>query len=241
MVLPKWATTVTPFSKVLALVIFITFPIISFCIGAKYQYIADQENKKVILLDKINKPIISISPSTKPSSKDKYGWQTYSNNSIPNSQYSISFPVGQEGWVLSQSTKISPHGYDVNNPNNNISDELILEKNTAKIKITRFATGGFPVCLYLDSDKTKKYMSQIDFNNHIEFIIGSRVARRAKYKFQSKTQGKDAYMICQKEKNSQLFVNITQFGFISYEVPSSISNKELDEMDTIIKSLKVID
>lgn len=35
--LPKWATTVTPFSKYLALSMLVIFPIISFLLGMKYQ------------------------------------------------------------------------------------------------------------------------------------------------------------------------------------------------------------
>jgi putative hemolysin len=37
MKLPKWATTVTPLSKTLALIIFITFPILGFWVGRAYQ------------------------------------------------------------------------------------------------------------------------------------------------------------------------------------------------------------
>jgi len=42
MTLPKWATTVTPFSKTLALIIFTTFPIISFILGMQYQKLLTQ-------------------------------------------------------------------------------------------------------------------------------------------------------------------------------------------------------
>lgn len=46
MTLPKWATTVTPFSKTFALIIFITFPILGFILGMRYQQISTlpQEN-----------------------------------------------------------------------------------------------------------------------------------------------------------------------------------------------------
>ncbi|MDA1338435.1 MAG: hypothetical protein O2871_03640 [bacterium] len=37
MVIPLWAKTVTPFSKVITLIIFITFPIFGFIFGMKYQ------------------------------------------------------------------------------------------------------------------------------------------------------------------------------------------------------------
>lgn len=39
MKLPKWATTVTPLSKILALIIFISFPILGFLLGMQYQYL----------------------------------------------------------------------------------------------------------------------------------------------------------------------------------------------------------
>lgn len=42
MSLPKWATTVTPLSKALALFIFITFPIIGFILGMQYQFITKE-------------------------------------------------------------------------------------------------------------------------------------------------------------------------------------------------------
>ena len=41
MKLPKWATTVTHFSKYLALIIFLTFPIIGFILGMNYQKLID--------------------------------------------------------------------------------------------------------------------------------------------------------------------------------------------------------
>lgn len=44
MALPKWATTVTPFSKMLALSMLIIFPIIAFILGMKYQELVDRIN-----------------------------------------------------------------------------------------------------------------------------------------------------------------------------------------------------
>ena len=49
--LPKWATTVTPFSKTLALALFIALPTIGFVLGMKYQQIniPPQENRTSML------------------------------------------------------------------------------------------------------------------------------------------------------------------------------------------------
>lgn len=45
MALPKWATTVTPLSKALALLIFITFPVFGFILGMQYQKVVDISKK----------------------------------------------------------------------------------------------------------------------------------------------------------------------------------------------------
>jgi hypothetical protein len=47
MTLPKWATTVTPLSKTLAMVIFVTFPIIAFFLGVKYEKLNYQTKKEL--------------------------------------------------------------------------------------------------------------------------------------------------------------------------------------------------
>ena len=55
MTLPKWATTVTSFSKILAMIIFITFPIVGFISGMKYQQIINQPKIEYITREKIVK------------------------------------------------------------------------------------------------------------------------------------------------------------------------------------------
>lgn len=45
MKLPKWLTTVTPFSKTLALIIFITFPIFGFYLGRFYEQRLSVQNQ----------------------------------------------------------------------------------------------------------------------------------------------------------------------------------------------------
>lgn len=48
MTLPKWATTVTPLSKMLAMVIFLSFPVIAFFLGVKYGELNFQTKKELI-------------------------------------------------------------------------------------------------------------------------------------------------------------------------------------------------
>jgi len=45
MKLPKWAITITPLSKILALIIFITFPILGFWLGMQYQNLLNIKEK----------------------------------------------------------------------------------------------------------------------------------------------------------------------------------------------------
>lgn len=69
MLLPKWATTVTTFSKILALIIFITFPIIGFVLGMKYQTML---NSYSIIIKPTNIPTKKIVPTNvSTSTKEK--------------------------------------------------------------------------------------------------------------------------------------------------------------------------
>jgi len=55
MSLSKWATTVTPLSKILALIIFITFPIIGFVLGMEYQKVIYKPKIEYIPSEKVVK------------------------------------------------------------------------------------------------------------------------------------------------------------------------------------------
>jgi hypothetical protein len=47
MKLPKWATTVTPLSKIIALIIFITFPIVGTYMGYRYGIITSKRDEEI--------------------------------------------------------------------------------------------------------------------------------------------------------------------------------------------------
>lgn len=65
MKLPKYLTTVTPFSKLLAAILFILFPILSFGLGVKYQQSADLINKNVLTSTTLNPTLgYAISPTS---------------------------------------------------------------------------------------------------------------------------------------------------------------------------------
>jgi len=67
MALPKWAITVTPFSRRLALLLFIALPIFGFYLGTQFQQIVDTANQQIVFSTPL--PVQSSSPSAAPSVK----------------------------------------------------------------------------------------------------------------------------------------------------------------------------
>jgi len=97
--LPRWLTTVTHFSKMLAMILFILLPLVGFYIGMTYQ---EKINVVPIVID-VNKsvnltPTPTVAPFlTYPISQtnfemDTSSWSTYSLTTYP-VKYSIKFPV----------------------------------------------------------------------------------------------------------------------------------------------------
>jgi len=165
----------------------------------------------------------NIPTSTNTDTSDKVNdLQTYTNNALTASVYTVTFPIGQSGWILKHTTSVDPYYTQ----NQNLSDELTIEQNTRK--------SGPGACLFKDSPNFDGPGQK--FNSYVEFQLGSRVARRAEIETTTQ-EGKDKYIICQKEKSSDYFVSITEFGYISYDV-STGSNVE--DVDSIIKTLKKI-
>jgi len=75
MTLPKSLTTVTTFSKILALVLFIMLPFIGFIFGMEYQ-------QKIDNIQPVSNPTQSSNPSPSPpptpkSTLDISSWKTY--------------------------------------------------------------------------------------------------------------------------------------------------------------------
>jgi hypothetical protein len=97
--LPKWLTTVTPLSKILAMILFVLLPFVGFYIGMKYQ---EKTNISPIVIN-VNKPVnLTPTPTTAPFlaypisqnnfKMDTSNWNTYSLTTYP-IKYSIKFPV----------------------------------------------------------------------------------------------------------------------------------------------------
>lgn len=62
--LPEWATTVTPFSKLLALILFITLPFLCFFLGMDYQKKLDKLRPTTTIY--ITQPQTAVSPQVTP-------------------------------------------------------------------------------------------------------------------------------------------------------------------------------
>jgi len=62
---PKWLTTVTPFSKALAMILFIAFPFIGFYLGIKYQQQISVTTSVVSEVQRTVIPILSPIPKGK--------------------------------------------------------------------------------------------------------------------------------------------------------------------------------
>lgn len=59
---PQFFTTITPFSKILAMILFITFPFIGFLLGMKYQKLVDLSNQSIISSTKVVTIVITPTP-----------------------------------------------------------------------------------------------------------------------------------------------------------------------------------
>ncbi len=64
--LPKELTTVTPVSKFLALIIFLTFPIYGFLLGAYFQRLADLNNQPPAVINYVLQPTMTPIPTQAP-------------------------------------------------------------------------------------------------------------------------------------------------------------------------------
>jgi|GEM_PF-5522997 len=173
-------------------------------------------------------PTLAKTNSDEAIDNDPIGQQTYVNNSLANSMFSVTFPIGQEGWTLKHTISVDPYYIK----NQNISDELILEKYTSKILVIRPEASGPSACIFNDSPNFDGPSQK--FTSFVELKLGTRKARRAKVEKISPADN-DKYIICQQETKSDYFVSITEFGYISYEVPIGAN---IDELDLIVGTLK---
>lgn len=115
MSLPSWATTVTPFSKILALILFISFPIFGFVFGMKYQSTVDKSNEELYSNIQSNaiKPTLSNLPAMTPSNLPSVLPSDSIKNSSSSSNISNTSVTIPKGWITYTNVK---YGYSISYP-----------------------------------------------------------------------------------------------------------------------------
>lgn len=96
--LPKLLTTVTPFSKILAMILFIIFPIIGFWLGYKYNQSVNVRTASIETIQQKN-PNITLTPTLEPTPTPivRNNWE-YVINKICNVQ--IPIPPTKEPYIV---------------------------------------------------------------------------------------------------------------------------------------------
>ncbi len=111
-------------------------------------------------------------------------------------------------------------------------DRLTLTRSGYELSIYQAATGG-AMCLYPGDKQPEGPSSQ--FISYIEFTgAGGETYRRSE--LSDLSSGKKAHTICQKSQDT--FGQPTSYGHISYKVPINFTPSILNEMDSIVASLK---
>lgn len=165
-------------------------------------------------------PIPSPTPSPSPSPDITAGWEVYRNEEAEK-KYSLRYP---EDWIISREHK------DLEGEARQAYDTTTLTKGDYKISISQFL-GGVGSCLFPeDPDKEGMYGR---YGDYVEMEVAGKIVRR------TKKQGfQDSYYFCEK-KNGE-YVGITSVGVIGYKVPLDESEEMLREMDSIVKSIQLI-
>jgi hypothetical protein len=118
--LPQWLTTVTLFSKLLAMALFIALPFAGFYLGMKYQEKITVSNPVTLEVQKTptstSKPIPSTSPiSTSSPNIDASSWKTYTNTT-----FHLSFNYPDYFYIKSQDANSVKFGNSNLDPENTV-------------------------------------------------------------------------------------------------------------------------
>ncbi len=134
MKLPKQLTTVTPFSKYLAMFLFILLPIVGFYLGIQYQ-----KNLTVKSMPVENLVEPTPSPTNTPiiPTLDTTYWKTYKNK-----DFSFKYPPNWEDDAKNEATDIGPYFFETGKPhlypgqnpeNNNVIMSLLVNTYDADL------------------------------------------------------------------------------------------------------------
>jgi len=131
-------------------------------------------------------------------------------------QYSITTP---EEWIAKKESQT-------------VTDEkLILTKDDYQINIFQAATGG-ALCLYPGDGDFEGPSSKYEFYTTLN-TKDNRTLRR------SGNKDGNGFTVCQKGQDGS-FIQPTNYGHISITTPNNFTQEMLDEIDTILSSLKKV-
>lgn len=217
--LPQWLTTVTLFSKLLAMILFIALPLAGFYLGMKYQ------EKTTVITPVVSEVKTTVSPTPYVSKFNDSNAENVTYTSIAllgNSmkRYSISYPITWERNVK----RIGE-----------ISDELTLSNGEYSIVIYQAPMGGAG-CIF-EGDVPNGPFGDYRNKKYTEFNSGIGLLRR----FDNTPPGISNTRIdfCQKLSDGS-FVLSTAIGGLTYKVPNNYNLTILLKMDEIIKTLKEV-
>ncbi len=118
--------------------------------------------------------------------------------------------------------------------NTDFSTDVTLVKGDFKVLI-RQADNGSLRCVYPDEGDFK---NDLEYPN-VRYSTYSQFSGNYTFRHEDWTTT-SMYEVCSKDDKDGIFSLYTPVGFISYEVPAIHTQKELSEMDKIIKSIEVL-
>lgn len=142
------------------------------------------------------------------------------------------------GLSFDQYSIVTPEGWSSKKENQTVADEkLILTKGEYQISIFQAATGG-AFCLYPGDDDLEGPSSRFE-----TFIIlttkDGRTLRRSLPAQADGNKNENGFTVCQKSADGS-YQQPTNYGHISITVANNPSPEMINEIDTILSSLKKI-
>jgi len=240
MKLPKYLTTITTFSKILAMILFILLPILGFKFGMDYQkkintqtLDSQKENKNVI---KTPAPLPIASPVKIPS-LNKPGWFRYMSDDL---DYYLDYPntyiynkQGDEEEISFEKNLVkTPHGID--NYINLIKDQSIQETKEKISELKKMVIGEKKV---VTIDQPDKDMNQFRTYERLpdNYVDNKKMKTFVNKKPFESPEGTSYYLYMYEGKVDYIF------GTLTTESKDSLDNISYSEFKEIISTIRFLD
>lgn len=224
--LPKEFTTVTPFSKFLAMALFIALPLFMFFVGIQYQKMNSGTSTNSLLSPgRVLNPTQVNIKSEKNVIVEQKGIKKYTSQKIPGlsfSAFSIEYPTDWEENIDSSSNQL----------------ELTLIKSNHHIKIRQAPVGG-AYCVYSDNPKIDGPAVDYTSRNFVEVQTPIGLLRRAQIPGPADNMLKLNFCVEDQDRPGY-FLTGSKIGNIRFEIPQIPNVQLLQEMDNIIKTIREV-